>query len=91
MRNFVQDKKLEKSRSLCQQNTSRSSIHSSRKEGVTPLAKSIVKLAMEADQSRLRMGRNGSERVKEMFLEHYMSHRIASVLREVLQHADAHA
>lgn len=33
------------------------------------------------------MGRKGYERVKQMFLEHHMSHRIAVVLKEVLQKA----
>ncbi|KAG7587138.1 Glycosyl transferase family 1 [Arabidopsis thaliana x Arabidopsis arenosa] len=63
-------------------------LHSAGKEGVIPLAKNIVKLAMQVEL-RLTMGNNGYERVKEMFLEHHMSHRIASVLKEVLQHAKA--
>ncbi|KAL1210137.1 hypothetical protein V5N11_029562 [Cardamine amara subsp. amara] len=65
-------------------------LHSAGKEGVTPLAKNLVELAMQVEL-RQTMGKNGYERVKEMFLEHHMSHRIASVLREVLQHAKARA
>ncbi|CAA7042635.1 unnamed protein product [Microthlaspi erraticum] len=65
-------------------------LHGAGKEGMKPLAKNIVKLAVEVEV-RLTMGRNGYERVKEMFLEHHMSHRIALVLKEVLQHAKAHA
>ncbi|ESQ27590.1 hypothetical protein EUTSA_v10018489mg [Eutrema salsugineum] len=65
-------------------------LHSAGKEGVMPLAKNIVKMAMQVEL-RLTMGRKGYERVKEMFLEHHMSHRIASVLREVLQRAKARA
>lgn len=65
-------------------------LQSAGKEGVIPLAKNIVKLAMQVEL-RLTMGNNGYERVKEMFLERHMSHRIASVLKEVLQHAKARA
>lgn len=58
-------------------------LHPAGKEGVTPLAKNIVKLATHVER-RLTMGKKGYERVKEMFLERHMSHRIASVLKEVL-------
>ncbi|KAE9600118.1 putative alpha,alpha-trehalose synthase [Lupinus albus] len=59
-------------------------LHPVGKEGVTPLANNIVNLATHAEK-RLSMGKKGYERVKEMFLEHHMAHRIALVLKEVLQ------
>ncbi|KAL1207774.1 hypothetical protein V5N11_014550 [Cardamine amara subsp. amara] len=65
-------------------------LHNTGKDGVLPLAKNIVKLATNV-KMRMTMGKKGYERVKEMFLEHHMSHRIASVLREVLQHAKIHS
>jgi glycosyltransferase involved in cell wall biosynthesis len=65
-------------------------LHNTGKDGVLPLAKNIVKLATNV-KMRNTMGKKGYERVKEMFLEHHMSHRIASVLREVLQHAKIHS
>ncbi|KAJ0257411.1 UDP-Glycosyltransferase superfamily protein [Hirschfeldia incana] len=65
-------------------------LHNAGKEGVLPLARNIVKLATNAEM-RTTMGKKGYERVKEMFMEHHMSHRIASVLREVLQHAKVHS
>ncbi|KAL4644326.1 hypothetical protein ACB092_02G157500 [Castanea dentata] len=58
-------------------------LHPIGKEGITPLAKNIVKLATHVER-RLTMGKRGYERVKEMFLEHHMAHRIAAVLKEVL-------
>ncbi len=58
-------------------------LHPIGKEGITPLAKNIVKLATHVER-RLTMGKRGHERVKEMFLEHHMAHRIAAVLKEVL-------
>ncbi|CAK9178485.1 unnamed protein product [Ilex paraguariensis] len=61
-------------------------LHPVGKEGVTPLAKNIVKLATQVER-RLTLGKNGYERVKERFLECHMSHRIALVLKEVLQQA----
>ncbi|KAA8531923.1 hypothetical protein F0562_006360 [Nyssa sinensis] len=64
-------------------------LHPAGKEGVTPLAKNIVKLATHVAR-RLTMGKRGYERVKEMFLERHMSHRIAAVLKEVLQKAKNH-
>ncbi|GMY28355.1 n-acetyl-alpha-d-glucosaminyl l-malate synthase [Fagus crenata] len=65
-------------------------LHPAGKEGVTPLANNIVKLATHVER-RLTMGKKGYERVKERFLEHHMSHRIALVLKEVLQKAKSHA
>ncbi|CAH8385532.1 unnamed protein product [Eruca vesicaria subsp. sativa] len=65
-------------------------LHNAGKEGVSPLARNIVKLATNVEM-RTTMGKKGYERVKEMFMEHHMSHRIASVLREVLQHAKVHS
>ncbi|CAL0322374.1 unnamed protein product [Lupinus luteus] len=59
-------------------------LHPVGKGGVTPLANNIVNLATHVER-RLSMGKKGYERVKEMFLEHHMAHRIALVLREVLQ------
>ncbi|KAL6982739.1 hypothetical protein U1Q18_016129 [Sarracenia purpurea var. burkii] len=59
-------------------------LHPAGKEGVMPLAKNIVKLATHVER-RLTMGKKGHERVKEMFLEQHMSHRIALVLKEVLR------
>lgn len=61
-------------------------LHPVGKEGVIPHAKNIVKLATHVER-RLTMGKKGYERVKEMFLERHMAHRIASVLKEVLQNA----
>ena len=60
------------------------------KEGVTPLANNIVKLATHVER-RLTMGKKGYERVKERFLEPHMSHRIALVLEDVLQKAKSHS
>lgn len=61
-------------------------LHPAGKEGVTPLAKNIVKLATHVEK-RLTMGKRGYERVKEMFLERHMAQRIAVVLKDVLQTA----
>lgn len=61
-------------------------LHPIGKEGVTPLAKNIVKLATHVER-RLTMGKRGYERVKSMFLERHMAHRIDAVLKEVLQKA----
>ncbi|KAF7817599.1 Glycosyl transferase [Senna tora] len=61
-------------------------LHPVGKEGVTPLANNIVKLATHVER-RLTMGKKGYDRVKEMFLEHHMAHRIALALKEVLQKA----
>ena len=63
-------------------------LHPAGKEGVTPLAENIVKLATHVEQ-KLTMGKKGYERVKEMFLEPHMSHRIASVLKEVLRKSNS--
>ncbi|KAJ0085415.1 hypothetical protein Patl1_09206 [Pistacia atlantica] len=65
-------------------------LHPADKEGVTPLANNIVKLATHVEK-RLTMGKKGYERVKERFLEHHMSQRIAFVLKEVLQYAKTHS
>lgn len=59
-------------------------LHPVGKEGVTPLAKNIVKLATHVER-RLTMGKRGYERVKEIFLEDHMAHRIAVVLKDVLR------
>ncbi|RDY11955.1 lpsB, partial [Mucuna pruriens] len=59
-------------------------LHPIGKEGVTPLANNIVKLATHVEK-RLTMGKKGYGRVKERFLEHHMSQRIALVLKEVLR------
>ncbi|XP_014502274.1 uncharacterized protein LOC106762741 [Vigna radiata var. radiata] len=59
-------------------------LHPAGKDGVTPLAKNIVKLATHVEK-RLTMGKKGYERVKERFMEHHMSQRIALVLKEVLR------
>ncbi|XP_052195604.1 uncharacterized protein LOC127803428 isoform X3 [Diospyros lotus] len=64
-------------------------LHPVGKEGVTPLAQNIVKLATHVER-RLTMGKRGYERVKQMFLERHMAHRIAAVLKEVLQKAKSH-
>lgn len=61
-------------------------LHPAGKEGVTPLAKNIVKLATHVER-RLTMGKKGYERVKERFLEPHMAERIAHVLKEVLKKA----
>ncbi|OWM75032.1 hypothetical protein CDL15_Pgr021383 [Punica granatum] len=61
-------------------------LHPAGKEGVTPLASNIVKLATDVEK-RSEMGRKGYERVKERFLEDHMSQRIALVLKEVLEKA----
>ncbi|XP_066306020.1 uncharacterized protein [Miscanthus floridulus] len=59
-------------------------LHPAGKEGVTPLAKNIARLASHAEQ-RVSMGEKGYDRVKEMFMEHHMAERIAAVLKEVLR------
>lgn len=59
-------------------------LHPVGKEGVTPLAKNIVKLATHVER-RLTMGKRGYEKVKERFLEQHMADRIARVLKEVLR------
>lgn len=61
-------------------------LHPVGKDGVTPLARNIVKLATHVER-RLTMGWKGYERVKERFLEHHMAERIAYVLKEVLRKA----
>ncbi|KAL2346299.1 hypothetical protein Fmac_000299 [Flemingia macrophylla] len=61
-------------------------LHPVGKEGVTPLARNIVKLATHVEK-RLTMGKKGYERVKERFMEQHMSQRIALVLKDVLQKA----
>lgn len=61
-------------------------LHPAGKDGITPLAENIVRLATNAE-TRRKMGGNGYARVKEMFLEHHMSHRISLVLKEVLHKA----
>lgn len=61
-------------------------LHPAGKEGVTPLAENIIRLATDVE-TRRTMGMKGYKRVKEMFLEHHMSHRISLVLKEVLQKA----
>ncbi|XP_057731861.1 uncharacterized protein LOC130946968 [Arachis stenosperma] len=61
-------------------------LHPVGKEGVTPLANNIVKMATHVEK-RLTMGKKGYERVKERFLEHHMAQRIALVLKDVLQKA----
>ncbi|KMT20709.1 hypothetical protein BVRB_1g006840 [Beta vulgaris subsp. vulgaris] len=64
-------------------------LHPSGKEGVSPLARNIVKLATHVER-RLTMGWKGYGRVKERFLEHHMAERIALVLKEVLRKAKNH-
>ncbi|XVF62109.1 hypothetical protein PTKIN_Ptkin08bG0191000 [Pterospermum kingtungense] len=59
-------------------------LHPIGKDGVTPLAKNIVKLATHVER-RLTIGKRGYERVKERFLEQHMAERIAGVLKEVLR------
>lgn len=61
-------------------------LHPVGKEGVTPLAKNIIKFATHVER-RLTMGKRGYERVREMFLERHMANRIATVLKEVLRKA----
>lgn len=64
-------------------------LHPIGKEGITPLAKNIVKLATHVER-RLTMGKRGYERVKEIFQEHHMAERIAVVLKEVLKKSKSH-
>ena len=64
-------------------------LHPMGKEGVTPLAKNMVTLATNVHR-RLTLGKRGYGKVKEMFLERHMAHRIAKVLKEVLQKAKSH-
>jgi glycosyltransferase involved in cell wall biosynthesis len=59
-------------------------LHPAGKEGVTPLAKNIVRLVSHAEQ-RVAMGKKGYDRVKERFMEHHMVERIGVVLKEVLK------
>lgn len=61
-------------------------LHPAGKEGITPLAENIIRLATDVEMGRT-MGRKGYALVKEVFLEHHMSHRISVVLKEVLQKA----
>ncbi|KAL6504709.1 hypothetical protein OROHE_023467 [Orobanche hederae] len=61
-------------------------LHPAGKEGVTPLAENMVRLATNIEM-RMTMGMKGYARVKEMFLEHHMTNRISLVLKEVLQKA----
>lgn len=65
-------------------------LHPAGKEGVTPLAQSIVKLATHVER-RLTIGKKGYERVRQMFLEQHMAQRIAVVLKEVLQKSKSHS
>lgn len=65
-------------------------LHPAGKEGVMPLAENIVKMATHVER-RLTMGKKGYERVKERFLEHHMSHRIALVLKEVLRKSNSNS
>lgn len=65
-------------------------LHPAGKEGVTPLAQNIVKLATHVER-RLTMGKKGYERVRQMFMEQHMAQRIAVVLKEVLQKAKSHS
>ncbi|CAO2842151.1 unnamed protein product [Amaranthus hypochondriacus] len=64
-------------------------LHPAGKEGVTPLARNIVKLATHVER-RLTMGWKGYERAKQQFLEHHMEERIAHVLKEVLRKTRNH-
>lgn len=64
-------------------------LHLAGKEGVSPLARNMVKLATHVER-RLTMGKKGYERVKERFLEHHMAERIAFVLKQVLKKAKSH-
>ncbi|CAN6446524.1 unnamed protein product [Victoria cruziana] len=63
-------------------------LHPVGKEGVSPLARNIIKLATNAEQ-RATMGRAGYERVRERFMEHHMEERIAKVLKEILHRSTA--
>ncbi|KAL7207617.1 hypothetical protein ACSBR1_029549 [Camellia fascicularis] len=63
-------------------------LHQAGKEGVTPLAENIVKMATHVER-RLTMGKKGYEMVKERFMEHHMSQRIALVLKEVLRKSNS--
>ncbi|KAK1423583.1 hypothetical protein QVD17_18887 [Tagetes erecta] len=58
-------------------------LHQAGKEGVSPLARNMVKLATHVER-RLTMGKRGYERVKQMFMEHHMANRISKVVKEVL-------
>ncbi|KAI3824301.1 hypothetical protein L1987_05756 [Smallanthus sonchifolius] len=58
-------------------------LHPAGKQGVSPLARNMVKLATHVER-RLTMGKRGYERVKQMFMEHHMADRIVNVLKEVL-------
>ncbi|KAL9464549.1 hypothetical protein AB3S75_002204 [Citrus x aurantiifolia] len=64
-------------------------LHPVGKEGITRLAKNIVKVATHVER-RLTMGKRGYERVKEIFQEHHMAERIAVVLKEVLKKSKSH-
>lgn len=61
-------------------------LHPTGKEGVKPLAENIIQLATNVEMRRT-MGTKGYSRVKEVFLEHHMSHRISLVLKDVLRKA----
>lgn len=64
-------------------------LHPAGKEGVTPLARNMVKLATHVER-RLTMGKKGYEKVKERFLEDHMAERIAFVLKQVLKKTKSH-
>ena len=64
-------------------------LHPAGKEGVTPLARNMVKLATHVER-RLTMGKKGYEKVKERFLEDHMAERIAFVLKQVLKKTKGH-
>nr|CAD1842896.1 unnamed protein product [Ananas comosus var. bracteatus] len=62
-------------------------LHPAGKDSILPLGQNMVKLATRVDQ-RLTMGKKGYEGVKERFMGHYMSERISSVLKQVLQKSE---
>ncbi|KAL7081523.1 hypothetical protein ACP275_14G044900 [Erythranthe tilingii] len=65
-------------------------LHPAGKEGITPLAENIIRLATNLEM-RKTMGQKGHTRVKDMFLEQHMSHRISLVLKKVLRKAKREA
>ncbi|KAL8229321.1 hypothetical protein R6Q57_014221 [Mikania cordata] len=56
-------------------------LHPTGKEGVSSLARNMVKVVTHVER-RLTMGKRGYERVKQMFMEHHMVDRISKVLKE---------
>ncbi|XP_078439401.1 uncharacterized protein LOC144709666 [Wolffia australiana] len=58
-------------------------LHPIGKEGISPLARNIVDLAINVER-RIAMGREGYRRMKDTFMEQHMTDRIANVFKDIL-------